>query len=137
MPRALIAHVGLYPLDVARPKTDDTIPRLPLQRLSAQLLIRVVRRRPLQLPDEIADQNRRRDGDAKVHMRFDSADFVNVNPRRVDASALDVLMDNRLNLRHEQRRAFLGVPGDMEIDFGIIVARHFVYLEREGRSEEK
>jgi hypothetical protein len=55
---------------------------------------------------------------------LDAADFVDENAGRIDASALEVMMDLGFNLGDEQRGAAFGVPGEVEMDFGIIVARH-------------
>jgi hypothetical protein len=35
----------------------------------------------LQLADELADEQRRRNGDAQVHVIVDAADFVDENPQ--------------------------------------------------------
>ena len=52
---SLITNISLHPLQVARPKADDAVAGLPLQHFSLfdQLLIDLVRRRPLELADEI------------------------------------------------------------------------------------
>jgi hypothetical protein len=46
-----------------------------------------------------------------MHVRFDPADFMDEDARRVDAPAAQVVVDDGFDLGHEQRLAALGVPG--------------------------
>src|SRR5262249_54153020 len=99
---------------------------LPIQNLVAQFLIRFMRRRALELADEVTDQDGRRNTNGEVDMSLDPADLVNVDTGRVDATAAKVVMDDGLDLRHEERGVFLGVRGDVQVDLGVEVAGHGV-----------
>jgi hypothetical protein len=57
-----------------------------------------------------------------MHVRFDSADFMQVGARRVDAPAAQAVVNNGFDFRDEQRRAFFGVPGNAEVDLGVVIA---------------
>jgi poly(3-hydroxybutyrate) depolymerase len=41
-------------------------------------------------------------------------------------------MDQRLDLRVEERQAVLAVPGDVEVDLAVVVMTHGVFGGREG-----
>ncbi len=57
-------------------------------------------------------------------MRFNAADFMDENARGIDATATQVMMDNGLDLGNQNRSALLDVPGEMEVDFGVIISGH-------------
>src|SRR4051794_5642927 len=67
-----------------------------------------------------------------MHMRFDAADFVDVNAWRVHAFAFDVMMDNGLDLGNEKRGAGFGVPDDVQVDLGVVVFGHGRQLDENG-----
>jgi hypothetical protein len=59
-----------------------------------------------------------------MHMRFDTADFMNVDAGRIDAAAAQVMMNDGFDFGNEQWGTFFGMPGHVQIDFGVIVAGH-------------
>jgi hypothetical protein len=61
-----------------------------------------------------------------MHVRLDAADLVDEDARRIDAAAAQVVVRDGLDLGDEKRRAFLGVPGDVQVDLRIVVAGHGV-----------
>lgn len=122
----LISDVRLHPFQILRPKTNDTLANLPLQYLLsfARFLIDVMRRTTLKLPDPLTDQQSWRNRHSQMHMRFDPTDFVNKRPWRIDDSPSQCSMRNRCDVCRQERRAALGVPDQMKIDFGVVVSRH-------------
>ena len=122
----LIAHVALYPFQVLCAKTDDAITRLPFQNLAAaaEFLIDLVSGRSFQLTNQFADSNRGGDAQTQMHMRFNTADFMDENAWGINTSAAQVMVDNSFDLGNQKRSAFLDVPGDMEVDLGVIISGH-------------
>ena len=59
---------------------------------------------------------------AKMYVVFDAADLMDVGARRLDDSLFQAPMRDRLDRWRKQRRAVLGVPRDVQIDLGVIVA---------------
>src|SRR5438445_121101 len=77
-----------------------------------------------ELADEVADHDRGNDADTQMHVRFNAANFMDEYARRVDATAAQVMVDDGFDLGNEERGTFLGVPSNVEVDFGVIVAGH-------------
>jgi hypothetical protein len=42
----------------------------------------------------------------------------------VDIAAAEIVVDNGFDFRYQQRLTGSGVPGDVEVDFGVVVARY-------------
>ncbi len=122
VPFFLIAHIGANPLQILGTETDNAVAGLPLEHFLSQLLVGLVRRRPFQSADKITDEHRGPNSQAKMHVRFRAANFVNEDTRRVDAAPAQIVMHDGFHLRRQQGRAFFGMPGDVEIDLGVEIA---------------
>ena len=87
---SLISNVLEHPLQVSAPKTDHTVPCLPLQGFSpfANALVHVVRCAAFELTNPLADGERRRDGHGKMNVGIGPADFVEKGSVRIDDSFL-------------------------------------------------
>jgi len=123
---ALVADITSDPIEITVAETHDAVAGLLLQRLVAEadLLIDFVGRRSLQLTDQLANQNRRRNCQNNMDMRFRAADFVNKNALRANQSLFDVPMRQRLDRRCQQRQAVFGVPNQVQIDLTVIAVGH-------------
>ena len=124
MPLLLAPYVGIDPIQIAGPETDNAVAALPLDNFVTELLVRVVCRGPFELAHELADEKRWGDAHGEMDVGFGPTDLVDVHSRRVDASAADILMDGGLDFRNQKWGALLGVPDDMQVDFRLIVSGH-------------
>src|SRR5437868_1560592 len=59
-----------------------------------------------------------------MDMGVDPADGVNVDARGIDAFAAKGVVGGGFDLGDQQRRTALGVPGDVQIDFRVVIPRH-------------
>jgi hypothetical protein len=59
-----------------------------------------------------------------MDVSFRAAYFVHIHARSVDAAAAEIMVHHGFNVRHEERSALLGVPGDVQVDLGIEIAAH-------------
>jgi hypothetical protein len=57
-------------------------------------------------------------------MGFDAAEFVNVDARGIDTAAAEGVVGDGFDPGDEKGSTVLGVPGEVQMDFGIVVARH-------------
>lgn len=121
-----IPHVGPDPIEIAPTEAHHAVPGLPLKnRLAASgLVIDMVRRGALQLTDEFAGPNRRRNRYHDVDVRLGASDFVNEQTVGVDELLLEKPVNERFDRRCQQRRAVFRVPNQMEVDFAVVVAGH-------------
>jgi len=131
---ALVLDIFFDPREVPGSKRHDAVAGLPLEysSLCTEPLVSLVRRCSLELADEFGDGERRGDGYHHVDMRFRAANLVEKRARSVDDSLFHAAMDQRLDLRIEERHALLAVPGDVEIDLAVVVVAHGVFGYREG-----
>src|SRR5262249_60072923 len=97
---ALVANVGLNPLQIPRPETDYAIAGLPFQELptSAELLVDLVRRRTLQLTNQVADEDGRSRRHNDVDVRLRPAHLMDVGTGGVDEFLSDVAVRKRFQL---------------------------------------
>ena len=80
--------------------------------------------RALERADKVTDEHGWCDADAKMHVCFDAPDLVDIDVRRIDAATTDVVVHNGLDLGCQERSAGLGMPDEMEVDFGVIITAH-------------
>lgn len=64
------------------------------------------------------------DRDRQVKVRLCSAYLMNVHILHVDAFATLMVMNNSFHLWNKKGRALFAVPGDMQIDLGVLVLAH-------------
>lgn len=123
---SLVSDVRFHPVQIFRAKTNDAVPDLPLQNFLqlASLLVDVVRRAALQLPNPITDRECRRNRHRQMDMGFDSPDLMHKRARCVDNAFSQGSVSKRFDARRQERRAVLSMPNKVEVDFGVIVARH-------------
>ena len=92
---ALIANVGLHPIQITASKTHHAVAGLPLECLVAEadLLVCLVGRGPFQLTHPIAYHDCWRNRDDQVNVRFDSAYLVDEDAFLINQSLFDVSMN--------------------------------------------
>ena len=137
VPLALVQDVCFDPVQVPGPEADHAVSGLPLQNLAAELLVDLVRGVTFELADQLRRLDGRGNGNAQMDVRLDAADRMNVDTWGVDALAAQGVVRLRLDLGDEQRRALLGVPGDVEVDLRVVVSRHGLVQKRVAKAEQR
>ncbi len=103
----------------------DAESSLPGERDSAtQPLIEVVSTRALQLPNPVADPQRRDNPDGQVDVILDASDFVEEGSPRCSDSIPQRPVNLSFDGSSQDRAVGLGVPGEVEIDLREDLRRH-------------
>jgi len=99
----LVVDVLDDPEQIARSERHDAVTGLPLEQFvsTAFAMVHVMRRAAFDLTNEIADEQRRRDGHGEMNMGFDAADGVNEHAAGFDNAILDATMCERFDLSGE------------------------------------
>jgi hypothetical protein len=125
----LVANVIDDPRQISCTETYNAVTGLPFEHLvTAELLIHVVGGAAFELADELAHQQRWRNSDGEVDVRFDAADFVNERAGRFDDAFAEEAVGERLDLWSEERRTEFAMSDDVEVDFAVVVARQDAVL---------
>jgi len=89
----LIPDILQHPRKVLPAEAHNIVTTLPVQELSFELLVGLVRRSSLQLLNEIADGDVRFNAKHQMDMIISAADFMKVDPFGLLAAILDVSMN--------------------------------------------
>lgn len=93
----LVEDVVPHPGQLLLPEADDAEASLPLEHLIPNLMVDLVRARPLEVPDEIADAHRGFDVDGKMDVVLRAAHLVKEHSLRAEAAVAQELVDQRLD----------------------------------------